>query len=295
VGEAVEPVRRTVDDAVGPVRETTRDAVQPVAETVEPVRSMAGPLVKPVTETVNPVVETVKPLTDHVVEPLTRTAEPVVGIVEPGASTPEESVQTAPEPAAIPPVGPGSVLEPTVMLDPVVGDEPVGVAASLAFELASTAASVAVEPRLQNTAVQSTSALPLPEPATALAAVRSTAPYPVPRVEKSTTVGLHLSTADPSLGNLRGLLDRTLVGESLASFGSFVAGSVPHRMPSPFSLMPATVGSAAGLSSGFGGGVGLGILALLFALSPPGGRLLRAFCDFRRPSSALRLVPELPG
>jgi hypothetical protein len=49
-------------------------------------------------------------------------------------------------------------------------------------------------------------------------------------------------------------------------------------------------------ASAFGfGGAGLAILALLFALSVMGGRLLRFSCEFLGPNSALLLAAERPG
>jgi hypothetical protein len=49
------------------------------------------------------------------------------------------------------------------------------------------------------------------------------------------------------------------------------------------------------LGSSIGGGLGLGDLALLFALSLLGVRLLRHSQNFLRPNSALVLAIERPG
>jgi hypothetical protein len=66
----------------------------------------------------------------------------------------------------------------------------------------------------------------------------------------------------------------------------------------PLPLGPATVPSPASSSGGFGGDKdewGFALLALLFALSPLGGKLLLSVRDFPRPNSALVLVTERPG
>ena len=66
-------------------------------------------------------------------------------------------------------------------------------------------------------------------------------------------------------------------------------------------LLPAAPGapsSAGSTSSGLGssaGGLGLGVLALIFALSPLGLRLLRHSPNILRPNSALVLAIERPG
>ena len=304
--DAAEPVRRTVDDAVEPVRETTREAVQPVAEMANPIRKTAEPLAKTVTETVDPVAEAVKPLTDNAVESLTRTAEPVLKVVEPAvgsvepvvslaasepeASAPEESVPMAPELTTVAPVDSGSIPEPTAVPgpEPVVDDEPLRVATSSEIEPVFAAASVAAEPRFQDTAVQSNDTLPLPKPATAPADSQSTVAYPAPGAEEGTA-------ADSSSRGLRSPFGRIPIAGPLAPFGLFATEGALNQVPWPFSPASAAVGSLSGLSAGFGGGIGVGVLALLFGLAPPGRRLLRAFRGFLRPNSALRLVPELPG
>jgi hypothetical protein len=276
------------------------------ADAADPVRKTAEPLAKTVTETVDPVAEAVKPLTDNAVESLTRTAEPVLKVVEPAvgsvelvvslaasepeASAPEESAPMAPELMTVAPVDSGSIPEPTAVpgLEPVVDDEPLRVATSSEIEPVFAAASVAAEPRFQDTAVQSNDTLPLPKPATAPAASQSTVAYPAPGVEEGTA-------ADSSSRGLRSPFGRIPIAGPLAPFGLFATEGALNQVPWPFSTASAAVRSLSGLSAGFGGGIGVGVLALLFGLAPPGRRLLRAFRGFLRPNSALRLVPELPG
>jgi hypothetical protein len=80
------------------------------------------------------------------------------------------------------------------------------------------------------------------------------------------------------------------------------AGDALSPPPASGSPVPAAPASPAGLlgsafgGSGFGaGGFLVGTLALLFVLSPAGGRLLRSLRDFLEPTSALQLAIERPG
>jgi hypothetical protein len=86
-------------------------------------------------------------------------------------------------------------------------------------------------------------------------------------------------------------LDAAQVATSAPLGGADNGGTVP--LP----VGPATAPSPAGSSGGFGGDEWdlLGVLALLFALSPLGVKLLHSVRDFPRPNSALVLVTERPG
>jgi hypothetical protein len=80
---------------------------------------------------------------------------------------------------------------------------------------------------------------------------------------------------------------------SVASGASVPGGGAAPVPAGP--AAPAPAGPSSGLGASAVGGLGLGILALLLALSPLGGRLLRYSRNFPRPNSALVLAIERPG
>jgi hypothetical protein len=101
-------------------------------------------------------------------------------------------------------------------------------------------------------------------------------------------------------------LARLLSGALLLSDGSDLSNvasgpSAPNGGSAPLPAAPgapspAGSSSTSWLGAGAGGGfLGLGVLALLLALSPLGIRLLRHPQNFLRPNSALVLVLERPG
>ena len=72
---------------------------------------------------------------------------------------------------------------------------------------------------------------------------------------------------------------------------------LPRPLPVSGAIPTGAGSSSSGLaSSGLGvGGGALAALAILFGLSPFGGRLLRSSRDFLRPTSAFVLAIERPG
>jgi hypothetical protein len=109
------------------------------------------------------------------------------------------------------------------------------------------------------------------------------------------TAAAHASWAE----TLARLASGGLSGGRSDGLGTALAGGAPSGGMTPLPAGPAAPSSAGSSSgsgvSGAGGALGLGVLALLFALSPLGGKFLRYWRDFPRPNSALVLVTERPG
>ena len=294
VVDAAKPVGKTVDDAARPVGKTVGDTVEPVGKTVGDAVTSVGKTIEPVSGSVQ---GTVAPLVEGVA--------PVVGSVREtvGAGAPTTATSDGLGSGALGPVGAAPALGPTLTPSTNVPGHGASYATPEPFFSEAYApkpwppevAGIAIESRFREGVGLGNHAAPSAQegPTNTLAA------------SSGSTV------TSPALGAQENAEEEGLAGRSLPAFagsrsppvyapsahghptiGSLGAGSSPSRIPLPSPAAPVTGLSGSG---GFGGGIGLGVLALLFALSPPGSRLLRSFCEFLRPDSALHLVTERPG
>ena len=318
--DATEPVVGTVDDAVSPVVDAVDPVLAPVAEAAEPVFS-------PVTETISPVIDPIVETVSPVIAPVIDAAEPVVGPVvdniSPVAdpiSAPEVGDTLTPPPAPAASIGeltapaneatPPVVAEPTTTSGPAFAEPAVAPAfgAAAETEVAPTPApapgfgeaTAGLVPRddvraswstdaAEGSAIRSTLGVPA-----ANAQTNEPASAGSPGVSSTSTASAGLAPAilDPYLGfgfdhNLLLLL------EERPALGSPATPGAPSGMPepSPFGLPPA--GSSLS-TSGYAGGLGLAVLALLsvFVL---GGKPSWHLREFPRPNPALLLAVERPG
>jgi hypothetical protein len=326
-----EPVHQTIDPVVEPVRQTVEPTLEPVREAVGPAIEPVRQTVEPVQETVTPVVEPVHEAADPVAEPA---LQPVVGSPQggpPQGGLPQGSVASGPtEQGALTPAAdpPAAALVPAPSQVPASG-APAGPAAA---EPPYGVANPGSEPGLEEGVLRRDAGAPADAPVasrpTDLSASRG-AEQQAPRVfDASLPAASSTSAASERLmvsSNGRPVVGKQILGTPgipgaieildytrpfaniLADAyptlsGTSAAGGALSPAPASGSPVPAAPASPAGLlgsafgGSGFGaGGFLVGALALLFVLSPAGGRILQSFCDFLRPTSALILAIERPG
>jgi hypothetical protein len=256
IAPVVEPVKQQLGQKADPVLSTVNDTAEPLIGTVE--------------KTTEPLVGTVEKTAEPVTEPVLQTVRPVVG-------------PTAPEPtlAAGMPAGTNSSFsEPVAAANPLYG---------------GAASPVVVEPPfvVEGISGRSADALAVPHPTNLSVPLGGGVEQEGTRLDAALSSGAgHFSVpqaqplADWHLGAAHSSLAAT--------------GSAPNRAApgSPGPAAPAPAGTSSGglvSGSGAGGLLLLGALALLFALSPAGGRLLRHSRDILRPNSALVLAIERPG
>jgi hypothetical protein len=265
VQPVVQPVVGAVEESSAPVLDTANETLQPVTQ---PVGETLGPVVQPVGETLG-----------GLTEPAGETVGPVLGsaaagtvpqIVSPALEPAGTSSPAPPLSGALPAAGTSSPPEPAMAAfgAPRGGSSADSLAAiglpssSGQHGVAANAASSSAWERAGAFAVGTLNAL--------IAAARE----------------LWAETLGMPLGMLfSGGLSGTPDG----------GGWAPLPAGGPAGAPSSAGSSSSGSGASAAGGLSLGVLALLFALSPLGGRLLRYPLDFPRPNSALVLVTERPG
>jgi hypothetical protein len=308
VVNTAEPVLNRANETLTPVTDTANETLAPVAdtanETLAPVLDTANETLAPVADTANgtlaPVLDTAGETLEPVVRPVAETLGSTVGTVpqiashalEPGGGAPVP----APEPLSVPPVTGAMPATGTSSPAPVAatlgtprgadGGLAIGLPPSSGREFAATSnASLAWEhPGAFAVAPKAVSSAWSVRGPPAVAAGLSALLIAVAH-------GLWAETLAPELLSGGLLLDAP---NSIASGASAPNGGSAPLPAGPAAPSPAG-SSSSGLGASAGGGLGLGLLALLLALSPLSGRLLRYSRDFPRPSSALVLAIERPG
>ncbi len=266
--KAQEKAESTAAPVMRPVERITETAIDTSKRTVEPVRQMVEPAVATVTAKKAPMLDPTGNIVTKMEQPVSQQVEPsampVLGSIDNKTAQPVvDAVRRTPEP---------SVDEVEKTVGPVVG-------------------------LIHRTVDPLTG--PVREAVDPMA---------------GTAIALLVSSPQAPVVSLREGEDR-LVTEPVSAPGNAAsrvdksASEVPSRAPLPVSPdLPAApapapapanslngLGASSGLGVSSGGFMAFGILALLCASSPVGGRLLRSSCEFLRPSSALRSALENPG
>jgi hypothetical protein len=217
-----------------------------------------------------------------VVDGIEGAVEPVLGAHAP---TTGPTVGTLPQISSHPvePMGSAPVAPEEPVLPPVTGAMPATGASSPVAALGtprgtdSLATTIGLPPSERDFAATNTPARERP------------GAFAVPTKDASSAWGVRGPPA--ALAGLGALIAGASRAETLTGLPSGASGSAPNGGATP--PLPAAP-SSGGLGVG-GGGLALGVLALLLALSPPGFRLLRHSPDILRPNSALVLAIERPG
>lgn len=285
VREASQPLVGVAGETLGPtvgvVGETIEPGLSPVRQTVEPLAGTIGVPVRPVGETIEPTLGSVAPATGSVpmIGSVSQTWSPVFG--------PGDGAPTAPEPVSAPVTG--------VM--PAAGSSASGAASGLSRGVDGGLAvgsppSWREAPPAANASLAWARVGALAVQAKVVSSARGVrGPPAVAAGLRALTLTTTHSARDERLTLL--FSGRLLTDNLVVASGA----SAPNGGPTP--LLPAAPSSAgsftSGLGSSVGGGVGLGVLALLLALSPLGLRLLRHSSEILRPNSALVSAIERPG
>lgn len=276
VGMAGETLGPTVGETIEPVTGLVRQRVEPVADTIEgPVGAVLGP----VGDTIEPTLGTVAPAADSV---------PMIGSVlqtgPPAFGAGDDVAPAAPEPGP----APASGVMPAVGSSGAALGTSRGTDGGLAIGLPPSGREA---PAVANASLAWLRAGALAVQAKVVSSARGVrGPPAVTAGIRALTVTMHTAW-DETLASLlsgRLLTDNLVVASGASAPNGWLAPLLPAA--------PSSAGSSAGgLGSSAGGGLGLGILALLLALSPLGLRLLRHSSNILRPNSALVLAIERPG
>jgi hypothetical protein len=318
VGGALRETTKPVEESAGPLldkaNETLAPVTRPVEEAAAPVLESAEktlePIVEPVKVTANPVVGTAGETLEPVVEPVAKTLEPTL---EPGLGLVHRTAPAAvvggiegtlEEPGlggvAPPPVGPEPVPSPPVTgatMPPAAGTASPAPVAALGTPRGADVLTIGLSP--SESAAANASSLAWEHPGTFAVATKESMSNAWGVRGPPAVVARLSALIAAAQGLWAETLARLLSGGLLADGLSVASGaSVPSggsAAPLPAAPSPAGSSTTGGLGSSVGGGLGLGILALLLALSPLGVRLLRHPQNFLRPNSALVLAIERPG